>query len=93
MQLELIRFRYKYRIYSAFLCRTDGVNVIRSRVFAWIVVTACSIVITLSVTHRHCSARTETPSHKCMFDKRQFDYNRLHFWLPRASRDGEKTNV
>ena len=40
MQLELIRFRYKYRIYSGFLCRTDEVNATRSRVYECIVVTA-----------------------------------------------------
>ena len=40
MQCELIRFRKKYRIYSGFLCRTDEVNATRSRVYAWIVITA-----------------------------------------------------
>ena len=28
-----------------------------------------------------------------MFDKRQFHYNRLLFWLSRSTRDGERTNV
>ena len=40
MQFESIRFHYKYRIYSGFLYRTDADNASRSRVYAWIVVTA-----------------------------------------------------
>ena len=38
-----------------------------------------TIVTTLSVTLSANKARTESISQMCMFDKRQFDYNRLLF--------------
>ena len=39
------------------------------------------------------SACTETPSHMFVFDKRQFYYNRLFFWLSRSTRVDERTHV
>ena len=49
MQVELIRFRKKYRLYSRLLLRRKEFNATRVFTQAWIVITACSIVIGLII--------------------------------------------
>ena len=93
MEVELIRFRKKYRLYSCLVLRSEEFNGIspnehKSRqLLSDIVHTfATDVMFTHGKSFQHLSVpvhtiRMEGRYYKCLFDKRQFDssYSSLRF--------------